>query len=217
MSNSDSFIQEVSEEVRRDRLFGLMRRYGWIAVTAVLILVGGAAWVEWTRATDRAAAQAFGDAIAAALEADNPEDRRAALDGIEATGGQRALVAMLAADTLATPEARAAARADLAAIADDAAVPQVWRELAMLKTAMLMQGDAAPQEVIDLLEPLTIPGAPFRLLAMEQQAIAHVAAGDTDAALAQLQRIAGDDAATRDLQGRVRQLIVSLGGTLETA
>ena len=31
MSNPDSFIEEVTEEVRRDKLFALFRKYGWIA------------------------------------------------------------------------------------------------------------------------------------------------------------------------------------------
>ena len=56
MSDTDSFIDEVTEEVRRDRLFGLMKRYGWIAALAVLLIVGGAAWNEWRKAQDRAAA-----------------------------------------------------------------------------------------------------------------------------------------------------------------
>ena len=47
MSDTDSFIDEVNEEVRRDRMFNLFRRDGWIAVAAVLLLVGGAAWNEW--------------------------------------------------------------------------------------------------------------------------------------------------------------------------
>ena len=36
MSETDSFIDEVNEEVRRDRLYGALRRYGWIAILAVL-------------------------------------------------------------------------------------------------------------------------------------------------------------------------------------
>ena len=44
MSNPDSFIREVTEEVRRDRLYGYVRRYGWIAALLVLLVVGGAAW-----------------------------------------------------------------------------------------------------------------------------------------------------------------------------
>ena len=44
MSDTDSFIDEVNEEVRRDRFYFMLKRYGWIAVLAVILLVGGAAW-----------------------------------------------------------------------------------------------------------------------------------------------------------------------------
>ena len=50
MSNPESFIEEVTEEVRRDRLFGLFRKYGWIAVLVILGIVGGSAWNEWQKA-----------------------------------------------------------------------------------------------------------------------------------------------------------------------
>ena len=36
VSNPESFIDEVNEEVRRDRLYQNIRRYGWIAVVVVL-------------------------------------------------------------------------------------------------------------------------------------------------------------------------------------
>ncbi len=49
MSDTDSFIDEVSEEVRRDRLYATFRRYGWIAILAVLLLVAGATWNEWRK------------------------------------------------------------------------------------------------------------------------------------------------------------------------
>ena len=77
MSNTDSFIEEVTEEVRRDRLYALMRRYGWIAVLAILLLVGGAAWNEWRKAQAQARAAAFGDAILAALAASDTDGRAA--------------------------------------------------------------------------------------------------------------------------------------------
>ncbi len=57
MSNTDSFIEEVSEAVRRDRLYALMRRYSGLAVALVALIVGGAAYNEWRKAETLARAQ----------------------------------------------------------------------------------------------------------------------------------------------------------------
>jgi len=40
VSDTDSFIEEVSEEVRRDRLFKIFKKYAWVAVLVVVLLVG---------------------------------------------------------------------------------------------------------------------------------------------------------------------------------
>jgi len=73
MSNTDSFIEEVTEEVRRDKLFALMRKWGWLVALIIVGLVGGAAYNEWSKARSQAQAQAFGDAVLAGLAGDaNP-------------------------------------------------------------------------------------------------------------------------------------------------
>ena len=58
MSNPDSFIDEVTEEVRRDRLFAMFRKYGWIGVLIVVFIVGGAAVNEWRKSSAEARAEA---------------------------------------------------------------------------------------------------------------------------------------------------------------
>ena len=217
MSNSDGFIEEVTEEVRRDRLYGLLKRYGWIAILAVVVLVGAAAWIEWQRYQSRLTAQAFGDAIVAALNLETPDARRAALLEIDADGARRALLAMLAADTLEGEAVQGQTLEALESVSADGSLPALYRELAGLKAAMLLQDSAPPQQVIDRLEPLTVPGAPFRLLALEQTAIAQLRAGESDAAVETLRGIIADSGATQDLQARVRQLMVALGGSLEAS
>ena len=67
VSDTDSFIDEVTEEVRRDQLFALFRKYGWIGILAIVLIVGGASWSEWRKAQAEAKAQAFGDALVAAM------------------------------------------------------------------------------------------------------------------------------------------------------
>jgi len=130
VSNPESFIQEVTEEVRRDRLFGLMRRYGWIGVLLVVGVVGGTAWTEWSKARAAAEAQAFGDALRDALDLGAPEDRRAALAAIPATASQRAVLDLILATD--PEENRAETLAALERLAADTAQPQSWRDLASL-------------------------------------------------------------------------------------
>jgi len=71
VSDTDSFINEVSEEVRRDALYGYLRRYGWIAILVVVLLVGGAAYNEYNKAQTTAASQDAGDQLLTALAQDD--------------------------------------------------------------------------------------------------------------------------------------------------
>ena len=214
MSDSDSFIEEVTEEVRRDRLFALMRRYGWIPILLVILIVGGTAWREYTKAAQITQAQTFGDAILNALEADAPEDRVTALEAVQAdTPGGAAILRLLTASEAGSSGDDAAAVAALQAVANDAEVPQIYRQIASYKaltrgTETLSVGDRRSG-----LEALAIPGQPLRLLAEEQLALLEVETSETEAALARLARIVEDAEATAGLRRRASQLIVALGGT----
>ncbi len=66
MSDQDSFIAEVTEEVRKDKFYNFLRRWGWLIGLALLAIVGGAAFNEWRKAQARANAQETGDALRAA-------------------------------------------------------------------------------------------------------------------------------------------------------
>jgi hypothetical protein len=216
LSNSDSFIDEVTEEVRRDRLFAAFRRYGWIAVVVVLVIVGGAAWNEWRKAEAAGRAQALGDRALAALDADDPRVRATALSEIAATGDAAALVALMAAASEHEAGDPAAATARLAALATDASLSPLYRQLATLKRLMLAGADGVPPaERIADLTPLTAPGAPFRQLAEEQIALAEAEAGDAAAAVARLRALMQEDGVSPGLRARAGQTIVALGGDPE--
>tara|TARA_R110002049_G_scaffold10127_5_gene50528 strand:- start:15989 stop:16690 length:702 start_codon:yes stop_codon:yes gene_type:complete len=212
MSDTDSFIDEVTDEVRRDRLYGVMRRYGWIAVLAVLLIVGGAAWREYRKAQDDAAAQALGDAMLAALDADASANRAEALGNIQGTtAGANATLNFMRATAQADAGEVDAAIASLDAIAVDGAVAPIYRQLAQFKSVTL-KGKAAPvTDRRQSLEALAQPGAPLRLLAEEQLALIDIETGDAAAAVARYQAILSDAETSPDLQQRALQVIVALG------
>ncbi len=209
MSSTDSFIDEVTEEVRRDKLYGYLRKYGWIGVLAVVLIVGGAAVNEWLKARERAEAQVAGDAILTAVAAESPAARIAALDAIGATGDRAALIDLIVA---AEADDTGLAAERLQAIAADATLPALYRDLATLKRAMLPGSPVPADERKADLAPLTAAGAPFRALAEEQIALAEIELGETDAALARLGALLADQDASGALRERASQLIVALGG-----
>lgn len=214
MANEDSFINEVSDEVRRERLYGYFRRYGWIAIAAVVVLVGGAAFNEWRKASARADAQALGDAVLGALEANDPAARAEALGTLTAEGPGAAILAMITAAENVEAGERDAAITRIEAIAGNGTIDPLYRELAVLKLVQL-RGDALPPaDRRAQLEPLTAPGAPYRPLALELVALSHIDEGETEAALAVLNDILADGETPQGLRRRASQLIVALGGSL---
>ncbi len=210
MSNPDSFIDEVTEEVRRDRLFAAFRKYGWIGGLLVLLVVGGAAWREYSIARDAASAQAFGDALVDALDLGEPAARASALADVPAAGSQIALKALILSSDPAAD--KAASLAALQAVAADTAEPQLYRDLAALRAVMLAGGDLPLADRRTALEGLK--GRAFDLLAREQLAYLLIEDGKKDEAIAALTALMQDQAAPNGLIARASQAIVALGGSL---
>jgi hypothetical protein len=174
--------------------------------------VGGAAYTEWRRASERAAAQAAGDAIYAVLGREDPGARAEGLAALGVTGPGAAPVLMLQAANLAEAGEVERAAEVYAALAADPAQPRVWRDLAALKRVILLGRSITPEERLAALQPLTAPGAPFRVLAQEQEAQARIDAGQTGEARALLDALMADREASLGLRLRAAQLMVALGG-----
>ncbi|MBW7922059.1 MAG: hypothetical protein H3C51_08170 [Rubellimicrobium sp.] len=208
MSNTDSFIDEVTEEVRRDRLYAFFRRWAWLGILIVVAVVGTAAFLEWQKVRHAAAAARAGDALLDALEADDPAERATAL-AASGVGGPLPLLLIAGQDMLAGD--RDAAIATLQALAADTRQPGVYRDLAALRAVMLQTGITPPEDRITALQPLAIPGATFAPLAEEQIALARIEAGDLAGARATLDALLADAATSSSLRNRAAALRTALG------
>jgi hypothetical protein len=210
MSDTDSFIDEVNEEVRRDRMFNLFRRYGWIAVAAVLLLVGGAAWNEWRASQEQAQSEAMGDAIVAALNLETASARAAALQEIEVTQAS-AIVQLLSAAQLASDDRGDEAVAQLTAVHSNEALPLIYRQIAEFKSLVIADAGQSVETRRNGFEDLIFSGSALRVLSEEQLALLDIGANDVGGALVRLQRLLEDSEITPGVRRRVTQLITALG------
>lgn len=212
MSNPDSFIEEVTEEVRRDRLFALFRKYGWIGVVIVVGLVGGTVWTEWSKSRAEARAQAFGDALIDALDQGTPEERRAALAAIPADGAQVALLQLVIASD--PDEDKAATLAALDKLIADPGLAPTYRDIAVLRRVLVAGADMPLAERRTALQGIAQAGRPYRTLAEELLAYLLVEEGKVDEAVAAMTTLIQDQEASGALRARVGQMVTALGGTL---
>lgn len=209
------FIDEVTDELRRERLFGLFRRYGWVAVVAILAIVGGTIWVEWSAHRHERNARDWGDAILRAEESGDP----AAITGVDPRGsGGRALIAALLAaghwtEAGSTEAASGALRGVIAGSGDD----PVLADLARLKLVMIEGAAMNPSERDAILAQLSLPGAPFELLALEQKAIALIEARRHEDAISLIAQIQQKDGLSGTLQQRLSEMMITLGAETPAA
>ena len=212
MSDTDSFIDEVSEEIRREKLFKTFRKYGWIGIALVVIVVGGTGYREYSRAAEKSASEAFGSDVLAALQQNDPSARVAQLDTITAPNAAAgAMIAMMQAAELSSDSEGAAAAAKLEAAALNSDLDNMYRDILNFKRLTTPESGLENNERRMGFEQLATPGNPLRLLAEEQLALLDLASGDTEAAVNRLSMILEDSELTQGLRQRAGQLMIALG------
>tara|TARA_B100000768_G_scaffold169462_2_gene175074 strand:- start:404 stop:1042 length:639 start_codon:yes stop_codon:yes gene_type:complete len=211
MSDTDSFIDEVTEEVRRDRLFGYFRRYGWIAAVVILGLVGGTAYNEWSKSAAAQVAQARGDALLDALDMEDDAASIAVLSAIATQEGGDVVASFLVAGSDQNQSANL-----LGAIAENTDQPEYIRDLARLKL-VTTPDSVSQEEAVLILTDLSAAGGLYRNAATEMLVAIELERGNVDAAVSLLQAHIQDAQATQEQIQRMGELIVALGATPELA
>ena len=211
MSDTDSFIEEVSEEVRRDRLYGFFRKYAWIGILVVVTIVGGTAFLEFQKTKAKTKAEALGSAIIEALEISNEKERVELLGNIDVSNSEaKSIVAfLLAAEEISLQNYDAASR-NLNAISKDQSISQIYRDMAKFKFLLISHSRLEVELLLTGFEDLASPGNPFRLLAEEQIALLRLKNKENEAAINTLKSILDDAELTDTIKQRVSQLLISL-------
>jgi hypothetical protein len=212
VSDTDSFLQEVSEELRRDRLYRNIRKYGWIAILLVIVIVGAATYREYLKSQAETEAELFGTSIIDALNERNAADRISKLQKINAPGeNAKAVVAMLVSAESIGNETASLEMSNLSDAIEVSSIDPHYRDLLNFKTLLKSSEIMNLDERMKAFEALSKPGNPFRLLAEEQMALIELELGNTDSAIEKISQILLDAELTAGLRSRATQILIALG------
>jgi hypothetical protein len=183
---SDPFLREIDEEVRRDRVADFWRRYQNVIIGGIVLLIASVGGWRFYQHQQERAAQAVSARLEGAMRAareNKPEEVEHTLGDIARAGNPAyALVARfrLAAE-VARRDAGEGARA-FQALADDAAIEPLFRDLARLRAGMLIIDTVAYPELRTRLEPLAAANGAWRHSARELLGLAALKANQMDEA-----------------------------------
>ncbi|WP_353216677.1 tetratricopeptide repeat protein [Sandarakinorhabdus sp.] len=212
----NAFVREVDEEYRRAQLIGLWRRFGRLGVAALLLgLAGLAGWLFWQDEQAKAAGVA-GASLSRAMEQLEVGDgarARPVLDAMtrDGPGAYAGLARMVLANDALAGGDKAKARGLYEAVANDAALPQPLRDAALIKAVRTGFDQMRPADVVAKLKPLAVPGNAWFGVAGELVAVAHMRAGQAEAAKPILVALVKDEQASPSLRTRAAQLAIAAG------
>ncbi len=175
-------FHEVDEEVRREQLAQLWKRYGTLIIAACFLIVAGVGgWRAYEYLQSKKAGEtgiAFEQAVTLA-GAGKHKEAEAAFAKIAASGtsGYRVLARLRAAAELAQTDKNAAVKA-YDAIAADKSLGPVIGDLATVRAGLLLVDTAAYADMLKRLEPLTPSGRTFCHTARELLALSAWKSGD---------------------------------------
>jgi hypothetical protein len=202
-------FDEIDEDLKRDRTQALWTRYGKyvIAAAAAVVLGVGASqgFSAWKRSQVETAANLYQQSLAA-------DDAVAALEQNigQLTDGYALLGRFQIAAGLAEAGDAEAAESGYLAIAEDTSVASLYRDAALLLSAMNAPDSRPVDDLQARIAPLADGAGPWKAMALEVGAGLDLRDGDADAALAKLEMIVELADVSAELRQRTARLVAIL-------
>lgn len=214
---NETFLREVDENLRRDRLRDFAKKNGpWLIAAVVLFLVasGGAIWWQ-QHSLQRSEQQVeqLTDTYRAIAAGKSPASTAGDLDKLSKSGSKavRASALFTRADSAIEQNDLKLATAKFREIAQDDGLPKAYRDLALIRQTALEFDQIPPQDVVTRLQPLAKDGEPWFATAAEMTAMALIKQGKKTEAGQLFAAIAKDKDAPDSARQRAIQLASSLG------
>ncbi len=215
VDRTDSFLREVDEEVRRDQLMQILKRYGVFIAAGIIALFVGVIGYKWWMSSQNAARETAGASFLAASRLAGEGKTDEALKAFtalrsSAPEGYKQLAALRVAGEHAQAGRTAEALAAYEAVAKDTSGDAILRDFATLQSAMLRLDQADWTEMKNRLTPLVDESSPWHPAAREVMGLAAYKAGQIEEATKLFEQILGDRATPAGLSRRAQEMLALL-------
>ncbi|CAO1650404.1 tetratricopeptide repeat protein [Parasphingorhabdus sp. NYA22] len=205
------FLREVDEAVREDQLKNIVTRYGiWIFAAIIIGLGSLAGWIFWQNSQNEDSGFRSEEYVAAidSIRQNNLDGAATALEPLmEAEqSGYRAAAQLLQANIALEKNDPKKAIAGYAKVAADDSLPKPFRDLALVRQTATEFDTLKPQQVIDRLKPLAVPGNPWFGSAGEMVAISYLNLNKSDLAGPLFAQLAKDESVPATIRSRALQM-----------
>lgn len=219
---TETFVREVDENLRRDRLRDIGKKYaGWLIAAVILFLGASGGWIYWQDYRARQSEQAVDQLaqIYTALGKGQVQNAPARLDVLakDRSKAVRASAMFGRAAVAIQQDNTQLAIAKYREIAADSSLPDAFRDLALIRQTALEFDALKPEQVIARLEPLAKADNPWFGSAGEMTALALIKQGKTAQAGQLLAAITRNDQVPEQIRARSIQMASSLGVDVSNA
>ena len=192
MANPESFLEEVAEEVRRDRLFKFFKKNGWIIAFVVVATLCASIAYEWRKNSEISRAKLNGDLLTLALEKSQKGNLEGLLDllsdnspYLRPSSDLMAVTKLYYAELLYNIDNDSSESLNvLEEIFYNESISTTLRQLAKIKYLLMFSGDNKVKQ--DLIDELSSPDNHYRFLAQEHKVQTYLASGMSDEANRQI-------------------------------
>ena len=205
MVESESFIKEVSEEVKRDRLFKALNKFRWPLFALIVLLVGAVGGYEYYKFDKKSRAQKNGEFLISAIEnlKENGQTVTKKIDNKFTS----VLIKLNEAKYFEENGDMKSASAAYNHIISQYGENKFFNHYSKFQLYLMDPAESLSDvKKIKILDELSAPDSPLKLLALEQKLYVYVKVNDLENIKLQVDIILSDQAITPEQVSRIKDV-----------
>ena len=205
MVESESFIKEVSEEVKRDKLFKALNKFKWLLFAIIILLVGTVGGYEYYKFDKKRKAQENGEFLVSAIE--NLYNNGETISSEIENKFIAILIKLHEAKYFEEKGDVKRAKTAYNHLIDKHGGNRFFSDYSKFQLYLMDPAESLRDiKKIEVLDQLSAPDSPMKLLALEQKLYLYVKANDLENIKLLLKLISSDQAITPEQVSRIKEV-----------